>query len=97
MNIKTIFKWVSIALLITTLILSIITLANYYKYVGIINDLSNTELNLLTKFELQESLNTYSLRTFKLLLWTCYVGIATVIVTITHLILSHKKNPIKIR
>lgn len=97
MNIKTIFKWVSIALLITTLILSIITLANYYKYVGIINDLSNTELNLLTKFELQESLNTYSLRTFKLLLWTCYVSIATVIVTITHLILSHKKNPIKIR
>ena len=97
MNTKKIFKWASIILTIASLILCIVTLVNYYNYVGVINKLSGSELTLLEKFKLQESLDTYSLRTFKTLLWTCYIGIATAVITIVTFILHIKRNQIKIR
>lgn len=97
MNLKKIFKWVSVVLIIASLILCIVTLVNYYNYVGVINKLSSSELTLLEKFELQENLDTYSLRTFKMLLWTCYTGIVTSITTIVTFMLYIKRNQIKIR
>lgn len=88
----------SIVLLLATLVLGIITLVNYYSYVSVLNKLSNTEIDVITKFDLRENSDTYLYKTLKTVAWTCYLAIFATISTIATLIMHRpKQNQLKIR
>ena len=91
---KKIFKIASIVLLATTLTLAIITLINYYSYVNVLNKLTQPDVDLITKFDLQEDRDTYLYRTLGTIIWTCYIAIATTITTITSMILNKQKRAV---
>lgn len=79
--IKKILKYASFILIATTIILAIINLVNYYNYANVLAKLQSTKVDLLTKFELQESKDIYLYRTLRLLPWTAFVSIFSAIIT----------------
>lgn len=98
MTVKKILKIISLALFITTLILAIINLVNYYGYVNCLEQLSNTDITMLDKFNIQESRETYQYRALTMLPWTCFISIISVIFsTTTYFITKETKEPSKIR
>ena len=96
---KTILKYLSIALIATTIILSIINLSNYYNYANVLARLQSDKVDLLTKFELQESRDHYLYRTLRLLPWTMFISIFSAIISGLTLFLhiKPKRNFNKIR
>lgn len=88
----------SIILLLATLTLGVITLVNYYNYVNMLNKLSSTEIDIITKFDLKENSDAYLYRTLKTVAWTCYLAIFASITTVVSLIMNRpKQNKLKIR
>lgn len=92
---KKILSIISVVLLAVCLALLITSLVNYYSYVSTLKTLSSQNLDLLTKFELQESRETYLFRTLKTLVWTAYVSIPSIITGIVCIILNCKKENTK--
>lgn len=95
---KKVFKILSIVTLVALLVTCIATMVCYYKYIGIVNKISNSSLSLMDKFALQESKDTALLNTFRSLLWLMYVTLVTVIINITNFILQmDRTNKLKVR
>lgn len=95
---KKVFKILSIVTLVALLATCIATMVCYYKYIGIVNKISNSSLSLMDKFALQESKDTALLNTFRSLLWLMYVTLVTVIINITNFILQmDRTNKLKVR
>lgn len=96
---KNVLKYLSFILIVTSIVLAIINLVNYYNYANILSELQSQDLNLLKKFELQDSKDLYLYRTLRLLPWTAFVSISSAIVSAITLILhiKPKKNYNKIR
>lgn len=92
MKTKKIIQITSIALLFLTLTLLITTLVNYYKYIGTINQITAGDTDLITKFTLQENKEKFLYSTLKTLVWSAYIGIVTIIITVTSIILNNKKE-----
>ena len=96
---KTILKYASLLLIITTITLVVITLINYYGYTNILSEIQSGELTILEKFELQESKDAYLYKTLRILPWTCIISALCAVVS-TISIFTHskaKKNYNKIR
>lgn len=95
---KKILKITSLVLLSVSLILAIITLVNYYNYVDTLQTLTSSELTMIEKFELQDARENYLFKTLKIMLWSSYVSIATIVTCITTAVVARKKTePKKIR
>lgn len=89
---KNILKYICYALISATLVLSIITLVNYFSYANVLTNLKNTELDLLTKFELQESKELYLYRILQILPWTCFISAISAVLCFVTLILNLKSK-----
>lgn len=95
---KLMIKYAAIITLIITLIMSLICLVNYYKYVGIINKLRSEDIDLLTKFDLQEQRDSRLYAVLSSLIWTAYITIITTITNIASLLINKEAKKInKIR
>ena len=94
-NVKKIIKIAAITTLILTLIMSIICMVNYYRYVGVINKLTSGEINWLTRFELQESRDSRLYAALSSLIWTAYISIVTIIINIANFIVGLEPKKIK--
>ena len=91
---KTIFKYVNIALIVTSIVLIIITLVNYYSYTNALFTIQSGNLTEIAKFELQDSKNLYLYRTLRLIPWTSFVSLITSVVSGVTLYLHLNKKKI---
>ena len=96
---KKLLKYASYIMIGATIILAIINLVNYYNYANVLSQLQESNVDLLTRFELQDSKDLYLNRTLRLLPWTAFVSIFSAIVSGVTLFLhlKPKKNYNKIR
>lgn len=97
-NIKKIIKIAAISTLILSLIMSIICMVNYYKYVSIINKLTSDNIDWLTKFDLHEARDSRLYAALSSLIWTAYISIATIAINIVNFFIGlQPKKTKKIR
>lgn len=95
MKAKTILKYAAITTLILALVMSIISMINYYKYVNIINKLTSEDLDLLTKFDLQEQRDAKLYSALSSMIWTAYITIITIGTNIAHFFINQEPKKIK--
>ena len=97
MDIKKILKIATFSFAIITIVVAIITLVNYYSYASVLEKLQSTDIDLLTKFELQEDRDTYLYRTLRLTPWALFLSLATSSLACANTIANINRNFQKIR
>ena len=94
-NVKKIIKIAAISTLVLSLIMTIICMVNYYRYVSIINKLTSEEIDWLTRFDLHESRDSSLYAALSSLIWAAYISIVTIAVNIANFIISLEPKKIK--
>lgn len=94
-NAKKVIKIAAISTLILLLIMTIVCMVNYYRYVSIINKLTSNNVDWLTRFELHEARDSRLYAVLSSLIWTAYISIATIAINIVNFFIGLEPKTIK--
>ena len=89
---KNVLKYLSIVLISITIVFAIINLVNFYSYANVLAKIQSGNLTEIAKFELQESKELHLYNTLRLIPWTCFMSIASAIISAATLIINTKSK-----